>query len=219
MDPYCETEEKAITTTASSSHKEKIPNQRLSNSQQTTLQLSHSPTNKSHVYYDNATNSKNGSEVSRANTNPSTSLQGNRLYGHLEQGNSRKSNENNNYDCHDRSIPNERSELQHHYQQSPTRNSGGSYAKRTYSLPRQQHQQEGSKQTSGYYTQDRRARSGQRHSASKERRQFRDGSLEDPRLIASGGADTPDFYFMPSQRKYSGEVVRVYVDYNKDPKH
>ncbi|CAM1310234.1 nahoda (predicted), partial [Pycnogonum litorale] len=26
----------------------------------------------------------------------------------------------------------------------------------------------------------------------------------------------PDFYFMPSQRKYSGEVVRVYVDYN-DP--
>lgn len=25
----------------------------------------------------------------------------------------------------------------------------------------------------------------------------------------------PDFYFMPSQRKYSGEVVRVYVDYNK----
>lgn len=24
----------------------------------------------------------------------------------------------------------------------------------------------------------------------------------------------PDFYFMPSQRKYSGEVVRVYVDYN-----
>lgn len=28
----------------------------------------------------------------------------------------------------------------------------------------------------------------------------------------------PDFYFMPSQRKYSGEVVRVYVDYNKSPK-
>ena len=25
----------------------------------------------------------------------------------------------------------------------------------------------------------------------------------------------PDHYFMPSQRKYSGEVVRVYVDYNK----
>lgn len=28
----------------------------------------------------------------------------------------------------------------------------------------------------------------------------------------------PDFYFMPSQRKYSGEVVRVYVDYNNAPK-
>ncbi|KAK9497677.1 hypothetical protein O3M35_004361 [Rhynocoris fuscipes] len=28
----------------------------------------------------------------------------------------------------------------------------------------------------------------------------------------------PDFYFMPSQRKYSGEVVRVYVDYNNSNK-
>lgn len=28
----------------------------------------------------------------------------------------------------------------------------------------------------------------------------------------------PDFYFMPSQRKYSGEVVRVYVDYNTNPR-
>lgn len=28
----------------------------------------------------------------------------------------------------------------------------------------------------------------------------------------------PDFYFMPSQRKYSGEVVRVYVDYNNPRK-
>ena len=26
--------------------------------------------------------------------------------------------------------------------------------------------------------------------------------------------NNPDFYFMPSQRKYSGEVVRVYVDHN-----
>ena len=25
----------------------------------------------------------------------------------------------------------------------------------------------------------------------------------------------PDHYFMPSQRKYQGEVLRVYVDYNK----
>lgn len=28
----------------------------------------------------------------------------------------------------------------------------------------------------------------------------------------------PDFYFMPSQRKYSGEVVRVYVDYDNQSK-
>ncbi|CAG0884808.1 unnamed protein product [Darwinula stevensoni] len=33
-----------------------------------------------------------------------------------------------------------------------------------------------------------------------------------------GQAAPPDFYFMPSQRKYSGEVVRVYVDYNQHPK-
>lgn len=32
----------------------------------------------------------------------------------------------------------------------------------------------------------------------------------------AGPADyPPDHYFMPSQRKYSGEVLRVYVDYNK----
>lgn len=37
---------------------------------------------------------------------------------------------------------------------------------------------------------------------------------------ASSGGDQmqPDFYFMPSQRKYSGEVVRVYVDYNTNPR-
>ena len=33
-----------------------------------------------------------------------------------------------------------------------------------------------------------------------------------------GPADfAPDHYFMPSQRKYQGEVLRVYVDYNKGP--
>ena len=56
------------------------------------------------------------------------------------------------------------------------------------------------------------------------------GSMTDPRTTyslprgssAHGNADgfdsyqtTPDFYYLPSQRKYSGEVVRVYVDYNK----
>lgn len=34
----------------------------------------------------------------------------------------------------------------------------------------------------------------------------------------SGDQLQPDFYFMPSQRKYSGEVVRVYVDYNNPRK-
>ena len=87
-----------------------------------------------------------------------------------------------------------------------------SYADRTYSLPRtvlqhQQQQQQLHKQNpyttqgapGGYYTTDRRSRSHQQ-------------------APPSGGVDTPDFYFMPSQRKYSGEVVRVYVDYNKEPK-
>lgn len=86
-------------------------------------------------------------------------------------------------------------------------------------------------QPSGYYTHDRRAaRQGSRdrereREREEERRQRQDRdrdsgydrSRDDPRQ--NGGSDTPDFYFMPSQRKYSGEVVRVYVDYNKDPKH
>lgn len=35
---------------------------------------------------------------------------------------------------------------------------------------------------------------------------------------AKGGQMPADFYFMPSQRKYSGEVVRVYVGYNDHQK-
>lgn len=67
----------------------------------------------------------------------------------------------------------------------------------------------------GYYTQDRRARnsSSQNPSGGGER-----SHRQTTERSNNGGADTPDFYFMPSQRKYSGEVVRVYVDYNKDPK-
>lgn len=82
---------------------------------------------------------------------------------------------------------------------------------RTYSLPRTVIQQQ---QQLGYYTQDRRNRSADRnlHSGSGGR-DVRDG------VSGNGGSNTPDFYFMPSQRKYSGEVVRVYVDYNKDPKN
>lgn len=90
-------------------------------------------------------------------------------------------------------------------------NSRPSYADRTYSLPRTviQHQQQQQNayatqgHPGGYYTTDRRSRSHQQPSGGAN---------------GSTGADTPDFYFMPSQRKYSGEVVRVYVDYNKEPK-
>lgn len=67
-------------------------------------------------------------------------------------------------------------------------------------------------QMAGYYTQDRRNRSSHNPNGSNYNNYHRQ-SME-----RSGGTDTPDFYFMPSQRKYSGEVVRVYVDYNKDPK-
>ena len=36
-----------------------------------------------------------------------------------------------------------------------------------------------------------------------------------PSYNAAVHENTPDFYYLPSQRKYSGEVVRVYVDYNQ----
>lgn len=86
---------------------------------------------------------------------------------------------------------------------------------RTYSLPRTaagsgQHAQRYSHQPTaaayneGYYTQDRRRNNSRSHHQT-------DDANTNP-------MDKPDFYFMPSQRKYSGEVVRVYVDYNKDMK-
>lgn len=77
-------------------------------------------------------------------------------------------------------------------------------------------------QMAGYYTQDRRNRSsnnpnGGGNGGNYNNYHHRQATME--RSNGNGnGADTPDFYFMPSQRKYSGEVVRVYVDYNKDPK-
>lgn len=71
-------------------------------------------------------------------------------------------------------------------------------------------------QMAGYYTQDRRNRSSNNpNGGNYNNHQHRQATME---RHSSGGTDTPDFYFMPSQRKYSGEVVRVYVDYNKDPK-
>lgn len=83
---------------------------------------------------------------------------------------------------------------------------------RTYSLPRtaagaSSHSQRYSHQpyAEGYYTQDRRRNNSRSNHQMDE-------------AAAGAAMDKPDFYFMPSQRKYSGEVVRVYVDYNKDVK-
>lgn len=202
-------------------HKDKSRNQRsTSNSQQTTLQMSHSPTSKSQMYYDNTANGGSGNGPTRSNGNATTNMQEYRTNSRSQQRNGKTSSSSNidkgHYDRYDRG---ERNEAQTHNQQSSSGYSRNSYADRAYSLPRQQHQQQANMQPSGYYTQDRRDRSTQRQPANDERRQYRDRSREDPRLVSNGGADTPDFYFMPSQRKYSGEVVRVYVDYNKDPKH
>lgn len=92
-----------------------------------------------------------------------------------------------------------------------------SYADRTYSLPRTvvQQQQQLQQKHPGYYTQDRRNRNTHHHSGGGGG----GGGGGNAAAAANAGIDTPDFYFMPSQRKYSGEVVRVYVDYNKDPKN
>lgn len=69
---------------------------------------------------------------------------------------------------------------------------GGPQERSTYSLPRQPNQPPPPPQHNGFYTH------------------------RPPR--PHGDQLQPDFYFMPSQRKYSGEVVRVYVDYNNPRK-
>lgn len=71
----------------------------------------------------------------------------------------------------------------------------------TYSLPRAPGARHSAPIQHGYYTQDRRDHYG------------RPKSLHNPTGNATTQTNQPDFYFMPSQRKYSGEVVRVYVDY------
>jgi hypothetical protein len=98
----------------------------------------------------------------------------------------------------------------HSHQQQQQQQQQSSYADRSYSLPRTMIQPHN--QMAGYYTTDRRNRSSQNPNGSNQNNHHRQAAER------SNGADTPDFYFMPSQRKYSGEVVRVYVDYNKDPK-
>lgn len=96
------------------------------------------------------------------------------------------------------------------YPNEPQHISRSAYGDRTYSLPRtvvQQQQQLQQKHQQGYYTQDRRNLNSHHNNG---------GAAA---AAAAAGIDQPDFYFMPSQRKYSGEVVRVYVDYNKEPKN
>ncbi|KAM8712644.1 hypothetical protein ACLKA7_013042 [Drosophila subpalustris] len=207
FDPYGETEEKHMTS--STTAKEKARNRSTASSQQTTLPMSHSPTSKSQMYYENSNVNGNG-------------------HGHGKSGNG---NGNANSRSNGRHMTQE-SSVGGSTSTAPGPYSRGSYAERAYSLPRQNHQYQQSSsnmQPSGYYTHDRRAVRQERERQERERergeerrhRHERDSSYDrsrdDPRL--NGGADTPDFYFMPSQRKYSGEVVRVYVDYNKDPKN
>lgn len=104
------------------------------------------------------------------------------------------------------------------------------YADRTYSLPRQAAQRQKPSAyngNAGYYTQERRSRNngggGGGGGAGHHHHHHHHAQANDYAAAANGasanGIDQPDFYFMPSQRKYSGEVVRVYVDYNKDPKN
>lgn len=86
-----------------------------------------------------------------------------------------------------------------------------SYADRSYSLPRQAPQQpqrhSQPAHNESYYTHDRRK--------PNDRNTYNPGNDGYYDNGASMKFDQPDFYFMPSQRKYSGEVVRVYVDHNK----
>lgn len=103
------------------------------------------------------------------------------------------------------------------YYQSREPTARSTYADRTYSLPRQAAQQQHTRHSQpaysdAYYTQDRRNRNGRSGHSSSNSHHYEDAG------IAQANFDKPDFYFMPSQRKYSGEVVRVYVDYNKDKK-
>lgn len=192
--------------TSSTTAKEKARNRSTASSQQTTLPMSHSPTSKSQMYYES-----NGNGNSNVNGNGK----------HSSSGNGNRSS-NGRHMMQESSVGGTAST-------APGPYSRGSYAERAYSLPRQNHhyqQSSANMQPSGYYTHDRRAarqerererERGDERRARHERDSSYDRSREDPRL--NGGSDTPDFYFMPSQRKYSGEVVRVYVDYNKDPKH
>ncbi|XP_050076124.1 uncharacterized protein LOC126563522 [Anopheles maculipalpis] len=167
------------------------------NSQQTTLQMSHSP-NKSQYY-----------EIDRTD--------GGGMPAH-RNGNS--------------GYPYPSGQPRHGYDRTGDRSS---YADRAYSLPRPMHQQQQQQQmqqrhhqemqsrpTNDYYTQDRRGKSrnngshyaGNGHQHPSQQHQQHQQQQQQQRPMP----DSSDLYFTPTQRKYSGEVVRVFVDYNKDKK-
>ena len=103
--------------------------------------------------------------------------------------------------------PSSQQQQQHHHQQQQQQRSHPpqSADPRTYSLPRASNGGGGGSSSGyssapmGYGSYDRRAPYGGGGYSSRP------------------GMDyiPPDHYFMPSQRKYSGENIRVYVDYNK----
>uniref|UniRef100_A0A182P3L9 DOMON domain-containing protein n=1 Tax=Anopheles epiroticus TaxID=199890 RepID=A0A182P3L9_9DIPT len=167
------------------------------NSQQTTLQMSHSP-NKSQYY-----------EIDRTD--------GGGMPTH-RNGNS--------------GYPYPQGQPRHGYDRTGDRSS---YADRAYSLPRPMHQQQQqqmqqrhhqemqSRPNNDYYTQDRRGKSrnngshyagnGHQHQSQHHHQQQQQQQQQQRPM-----PDSSDLYFTPTQRKYSGEVVRVFVDYNKDKK-
>lgn len=105
----------------------------------------------------------------------------------------------------------------------------------------QMHHQSQMQRPSGseYYTQDRRSKSrssqnpssgngGAAHYAASSVTNGNGMHYQQANLNQNSGAgnsssghrmpESSDLYFTPTQRKYSGEVVRVFVDYNKDKK-
>lgn len=120
----------------------------------------------------------------------------NMMEKHRLSSSSNGHNHNHNHN-HNNNSSNNSNSHHHTHQMSST-------PRATYSLPRAP----GTRQPSpppqlSYYTQDRRNNRKSNNNANGN----------------SQSGQQPDFYFMPSQRKYSGEVVRVYVDYgNQKPK-
>uniref|UniRef100_A0AAG5DA54 Microtubule-associated protein tau n=1 Tax=Anopheles atroparvus TaxID=41427 RepID=A0AAG5DA54_ANOAO len=172
------------------------------NSQQTTLQMSHSP-NKSQYY-----------EIDRTD--------GNGMPPHRGNG-AENRNGNSGYPAY----PPQQS--RHAY--GDRTGERPSYTDRAYSLPRPMHQPQQMQQrhhqempsgrpANDYYTQDRRgkARNNGAHYAPSGNGSHHQQQQHQQQQHQRPMPDSSDLYFTPTQRKYSGEVVRVFVDYNKDKK-